>query len=155
MSDVDEDWVYHGYEPGEGPRQIDVETSASGPTQRESVTVLRRLRPQTSTIEGHTFGWGYNGNGTSVAAAAIITDVLDLPRDLWWMTMSRADEGQLEDTMLVRLREDLCREVLIDAADEWRLSRIALLRWICGWYTLNHVGPYPAVVAGIRAGFRR
>lgn len=113
--------------------------------------MLRRLRPQTSNIEGHTFGWGYNGNGTSVAAAAILADVLDLPRDLWWGTMSRA----AEDEVLVRLREDLCREVLIDAADEWRLSRIALLRWICGWYTLNHVGPYPAVVAGIRAGFRR
>lgn len=150
MNDADADWVYHGHEPGDGPRQIEVETSASGPTQRNSVTVLRRLRPQTTGSEGHTFGWCYNGYGTSVAAAALLTDVLDLPRDLWWMTMSRADEGQAEDTVLVRLREDLCREVLIDADDEWRLSRIALLRWICGWYTLNHLGPYPGVVAGFR-----
>lgn len=151
MNDVDDDWVYHGYEPEHGPRRIDVETPESGPTQRESVTVLRRLRPQTSAGEGHTFGWGYNGYGTSVAAAAILTDVLGLPADLWWMTMSRAAEDELS----VRLREDLCREILIDAADEWRLSRIAVLRWVCGWYTLNHVGPYPGVVAGIRAGFRR
>ncbi|WP_410595478.1 hypothetical protein [Amycolatopsis sp. lyj-23] len=78
MSDVDEDWVYHGYEPENGPRQIEVETPERGPTERASATVLRQLRPQISTIEGHTFGWGYNGNGTSVAAAAILTDVLDL-----------------------------------------------------------------------------
>jgi len=151
VSSDNEDWVYHGYEPEEGPRRIEVETPASGPTQRESVTVLRTLRPQTSRVEGHTFGWGYNGNGTSVAAAAILSDVLDLPRDLWWGTLSRTGE----DEVLVRLREDLCREVLIDAADEWRLSRIALLRWTAGWYALNRVGPYPGVVAGIRAGFRR
>ncbi|ATY17166.1 hypothetical protein CU254_42070 (plasmid) [Amycolatopsis sp. AA4] len=147
----DDDWVYHGCTPEEGDRRIDVETSASGPTQRESATVLRRLRPQISSMEGHTFGWGYNGNGTSVAAAAILTDLLELPADLWWGTMSTRGE----DTTLVGLREALCREVLVDAADEWRLSRIALLRWTCGWYTLNHLGPYPAVVAGIRPGFRR
>ena len=155
MNDVVDDWVYHGHDPEDGPRRIEVETPESGPTQRESVTVLRRLRPQLSNLEGHTFGWGYNGYGTSVAAAALLTDVLDLPAELWWMTMSRAEEGEAEDETLVRLREDLCREILIDAADEWRLSWIALLRWICGWYTLNHLGPYPALVAGIRAGFRR
>ncbi|SEP53632.1 hypothetical protein SAMN04489732_12957 [Amycolatopsis saalfeldensis] len=28
-------------------------------------------------------------------------------------------------------------------------------RWVASWHTLNHVGPYPSVVAGTRAGFRR
>lgn len=147
----DEDWVYHATTPEDGPRRIEVETSASGPTQREAVTVLRRLRPQIRTGEGHTFGWGYNGYGTSVAAAAILTDLLGLPADTWWGTMSPNGE----DEVLVRLREDLCREVLIDAADEWRLSRIALLRWIAGWYTLNHLPAPPGLVAAMRAGSRR
>ncbi|GAA1027383.1 MULTISPECIES: hypothetical protein [Amycolatopsis] len=57
---------------------------------------------------------------------------------------------------LAQLREDFCNEALIDAAGEWRFSRIALLRWTTRWYILNPVGRYPGVVAGVRhGGYRR
>ncbi|MBT1185142.1 hypothetical protein HET69_14250 [Streptomyces sp. CJ_13] len=47
------------------------------PTQRRNVQVLRELRAKDEQSLGG-FGWGYDGSGSSRAAAAILADALDL-----------------------------------------------------------------------------
>ncbi|GHI27087.1 hypothetical protein Shyd_84580 [Streptomyces hydrogenans] len=76
-----EDRTYHGIQQGpasEGewhPARLLVEVPEFGPTERQyGITVLRELVEP----EGGGFGWGYNGGGTSAAAAAILADALDL-----------------------------------------------------------------------------
>ncbi|MFH8534955.1 hypothetical protein ACH4GE_42075 [Streptomyces tendae] len=79
-----EDCTYHGVQDGPEsdssdaeewqPARVPVEKPEFGPTERQDVTVLRELtEPETGG-----FGWGYNGGGTSAAAAPILADALDL-----------------------------------------------------------------------------
>lgn len=98
-----------------------------GPTERQDVTVLRELP---SGPYGD-FAWGYNGNGTSRAAAAILADALELGDPV---TAGISVDDGLEDDVLVRLREAFCDEVLSQDYAEWRLRRVAVLRWASSWY---------------------
>jgi hypothetical protein len=132
------DWTYHGLQfgpekqrnqPDEAwePGRIWVEEPEFGPMERQDVTVLRELE---SGPYGD-FAWGYNGNGTSRAAAAILADALELGDPV--KTGISVDDG-LEDDVLVRLREAFCDEVLSQDCAEWRLRRVVVLRWARSWY---------------------
>jgi hypothetical protein len=143
-----EDLTYHGIQYGPDsadddrawePARLLVEKPEDGPTERQNVEVLRELpEPDESG-----FGWGYNGGGTSAAAAAILADALDL---------GDPDECGIgytaypEDDALVRLREDFCHEVLSQACDESRLRRSAVLRWARGWYLQRGITALPTAL---------
>ncbi|MET9987650.1 hypothetical protein [Streptomyces rochei] len=87
------------------------------------------------------FGWGYNGGGTSVAAAAILADALLL-----------GDPGKCgigyatypEDEVLLQLREDFCDDLLSQLCDQWRLRRGVVLRWSFAWYLQRGINELPA-----------
>ncbi|MEV0649907.1 DUF6166 domain-containing protein [Phytomonospora sp. NPDC050363] len=111
--------------------RILVETAEPGPTERERARLLREL------VDEDGYGWGYNGSGTSNAAAAILADALELgDPDTIGMSMAAHPENRV----LTELREDFCVDVLAQACDEWRMSRGAILRWARGWY-LQHGDP--------------
>jgi hypothetical protein len=88
------------------------------------------------------FGWGYNGGGTSATAAAILADALDLDPDEF-------DLIEADDETLESLREDFCTDVLAVCADEFRLRRGAVLRWVRGWYAQHGVTDLPSAVADL------
>jgi hypothetical protein len=67
-------------------------------------------------LDSGGFGWGYNGGGTSRAAAVILADALNLG-------------DPVKCGMLVRLREAFCLDVLSQMCKEFRLRRGAVLRW--------------------------
>jgi hypothetical protein len=78
------DRTYFGRQHGPGSNggeweeaRVFVERPEFGPTGREDVEVLAELVPHDAD-QGGGFGWGYNGGGTSRAAAAILADALDL-----------------------------------------------------------------------------
>lgn len=127
-----EDCTYHGIEEPadsdryEGPRIL-VEVPGFAPTQRIGVTVLRELRPKDRHELGG-FGWGYDGSGTSRAAAAILADALQLSRSER-VAISPDDWDETNDKVLVKLREDFCDDVLSQFCDQWRLRRGVVLRW--------------------------
>jgi hypothetical protein len=141
-----EDWTYHGMQDGPEtekgddeewtPARILIEEPEFGPTQRESVTVLREL-PEP---EGGGFGWGYNGTGTSHAAAAILTDALGLGNP---DECGIAFASYPEDKTLVRLREDFCDDVLSQFCDQRRLRRGVVLRWARAWYLQRGITDLP------------
>ncbi|MFF2810353.1 hypothetical protein ACFVT2_24930 [Streptomyces sp. NPDC058000] len=121
------------------PARILVEEPEFGPTQRQNVTVLREL----AEPEESGFGWGYNGGGTSVAAAAILADALDLGDP------DKCGIGYLaspEDEVLAQLREDFCDDVLSQLSDQWRLRRGVVLRWSLAWYLQQGNDELPAAL---------
>ncbi|GGN45840.1 DUF6166 domain-containing protein [Streptomyces fuscichromogenes] len=88
------------------PARILVEKPEFGPTERQQgTTVLREL----AEPENSGFGWGYNGGGTSAAAAAILADALALGDP---DTCGIGYTAYPEDEVLVQLREDFCDDVL-------------------------------------------
>lgn len=108
------DRVYHGVRGDDAAgftKRLLVERPAEGPTERQSVTVLWEL-PEPS--DGG-FGWGYDGVGTSRAAAAILADALDLGPDIDRAGIS-VGASYPKDTVLVGLREEFCSDVLSSAA---------------------------------------
>ncbi|MFS0696747.1 hypothetical protein [Streptomyces nitrosporeus] len=141
-----EDRTYHGVQQGpesEGewhPARLLVEVPEFGPTERQyGITVLREL----AEPEGGGFGWGYNGGGTSAAAAAILADALDLGHP------DKCGIGYAshhEDPVLADLREDFCDDVLSQFYDRWRLRRGAVLRWARAWYLQHGIDELPAVL---------
>ncbi|MDQ8707570.1 hypothetical protein RCO28_34630 [Streptomyces sp. LHD-70] len=145
-----EDCTYHGIQYGPEtdrgddeewkPARILVEEPEFGPTQRQmGVTVLREL----AEPEASGFGWGYNGGGTSAAAAAILADALDLGDP------DKAGIGYtayLEDEVLVQLREDFCDDVLSQLCDQWRLRRSIILRWSLAWYLQRGIDEVPTAL---------
>ncbi len=120
------------------PSRVLVEVPASGPTERQNVTVLDELA---SHEEGGDFGWGYNGHGTSYTAAAVLADALELDIE------AIAFVGERPDETLADLREDFCAEVLTDLCDEWRLNRRAILRWAAAWFSQHDGTTLPAILA--------
>ncbi|WP_411119893.1 hypothetical protein [Streptomyces sp. 058-1L] len=141
-----EDRTYYGIPGGGGdedewqPARLLVEKPEDGPTQRETVKVLREL-PEPEDSGG--FGWGYNGTGTSHTAASVLADALDLgePEECGIAFMAHP-----EDRVLVALREDFCVDVLSQFCDEWRLGRGAVLRWARGWYVQRGISELPTAV---------
>jgi hypothetical protein len=138
---IETDWTYHGIadHPTSLTGRILVETSHDGPTSRADVEVLRELR--VSPAE-YSFGWGYNGNGTSCSAAAILADALALgdPAQAGMTIDSPLNES------LCRLREAFCWDMLTVLGTEWRLRRAVVLRWSHGWYLSNAIEVLPAVL---------
>ncbi|WP_030390781.1 hypothetical protein [Streptomyces sp. NRRL S-241] len=143
------DWTYHGIQDGpesnrsdeEGwqPARILVEEVEFGPTERQGVKVLREL----AEAEHGGFGWGYNGGGTSAAAAVILADALDLGDP------DKCGIGYAaypEDEVLVELREDFCDDVLSQLCDQWRLRRGVVLRWSLSWYLQRGIDELPAAL---------
>ncbi|MFG2236170.1 hypothetical protein ACGFNX_40310 [Streptomyces sp. NPDC048723] len=143
------DWTYHGIQDGpesnrsDGeewqPARILVEEVEFGPTERQDVTVLREL----AEPEHGGFGWGYNGGGTSAAAAVILADALDLGDP------DKCGIGYAtypEDEVLVQLREDFCDDVLSQFCDQWRLRRGVVLRWSRAWYLQRGIDDLPAAL---------
>ncbi|MFB6838524.1 DUF6166 domain-containing protein [Streptomyces sp. NPDC056361] len=138
--------TYHGIQQGpesEGewhPARILVEEPDFGPTERQyGVTVLREL----AEPEHGGFGWGYNGGGTSAAAAAILADALD-SGDPDKCGIGCASYP--EDQVLADLREDFCDEALSQFYDRWRLRRSVILRWARTWYLQRGIGELPAAL---------
>jgi hypothetical protein len=131
-----QDRTYHGVQTYETSR-IEAEIPATGPTERKSVTVLYELHP----ADAHgSFGWGYNGGGTSRAAAAILADALDLgDQDAAGISLG----AYPEDRVLVDLREEFCEDVLSQFCDEWRLRRSVVLRWTRAWYLQRGIDQLP------------
>ena len=141
-----EDRTYHGIQNGpENPAREDEERQAPsifvekpkfGPTERRDAGVLYELRPKDPERLGG-FGWGYNGSGTSRAAAAILADALDLADPLDPSALEEvgiAMTGYPQDDVLVDMREDFCDDVLSQCCDQWRLRRGVVLRWARAWY---------------------
>jgi hypothetical protein len=122
--------IYHGIDGEDGISRIYVERAEYGPTERETRQQEGRLRlgqlHAFDEEDGGGFGWGYNGGGTSRAAAAILADALNEPQERYDFTA--------DDEQAVRLREDFCEDVLSQCCREWRLGRGAVLRWVRGWY---------------------
>lgn len=144
-----EDCTYHGVQDGPEsdrgdeeewtPARILVEKPEFGPTERQDVTVLREL----AEPKAGGFGWGYNGGGTSAAAAAILADALDLGDP------DKCGIGYAtypEDEVLAQLREDFCDDVLSQLCDQWRLRRGVVLRWSLTWYLQRGIGELPAAL---------
>ncbi|MEV8057148.1 hypothetical protein AB0P37_11615 [Streptomyces antimycoticus] len=145
-----EDCTYHGIQYGPEtdrgdeeewkPARILVEKPEFGPTERQyGVTVLREL----AEPEAGGFGWGYNGGGTSAAAAAILADALDLGDP------DKCGIGYAtypEDEVLAQLREDFCDDVLSQLCDQWRLRRGVVLRWSLAWYLQRGIDELPAAL---------
>lgn len=145
-----EDCTYHGIQYGpetdrsDGeewkPARILVEKPEFGPTERQyELTVLREL----AEPENRGLGWGYNGGGTSVTAAAVLADALDLgdPDKCGIGYMSSS-----EDEVLAQLREDFCDDVLSQLCDQWRLRRGVVLRWSLAWYLQRGIDDLPAAL---------
>ncbi|MFD8992261.1 hypothetical protein ACFVZ4_29970 [Streptomyces goshikiensis] len=144
-----QDWTYHGIQDGPEsnrsdekkwqPARILVEEAEFGPTERQDVTVLREL----AEPEHGGFGWGYNGGGTSAAAAVILADALDLGDP------DKCGIGYAaypEDEVLVQMREDFCDDVLSQFCDQWRLRRGVVLRWSRAWYLQLGINNLPAAL---------
>lgn len=116
----DDDRIYHGTnnDDSENPNdwfRVVVELTEFGPTEREASYQLRQLRPPNKDM---SFGWGYNGGGTSQTAEAVLRDALNL--------------GPSQD-LPVELREDFCEDVVAHFAEEFMVRRGAVIRWIRGW----------------------
>ncbi|MEU0398368.1 hypothetical protein ABZ208_37630 [Streptomyces sp. NPDC006208] len=149
-----EDCTYHGIQDGPKtgrgddeewqPTRILVETPEFGPTQRETLTVLREL----AEPGGSGFGWGYDGTGTSNAAAAILADALDLGDPLECGIHFLSDR---EDETLRLLREDFCDDVLSQLCDQWRLRRGVILRWSLAWYAQRGIDERPGALQELPA----
>ncbi|MFE3864768.1 hypothetical protein ACFXPT_30595 [Streptomyces goshikiensis] len=156
-----QDWTYHGIQDGPEsstdldaewqPARLLVEKPEFGPTQRENVQVLREL-PEPN--DGG-FGWGYNGGGTSRAAALILADALEL---------GDPDECGIglcaypENKALASMREDFCSDVLSQFCDRWRLRRSVVLRWAYAWHLQNGIVDLPAALRELppfRVGYDR
>ncbi|MFH8642344.1 hypothetical protein [Streptomyces goshikiensis] len=138
-----EDRTYHGIPRSKGtPARLLVESPEDGPTQRLSVQVLRELKAKDEDRLGG-FGWGYNGSGTSRAAAAVLADALDLGDP---EKAGISFTGWPQDDILIRLREDFCIEVLSQFCDEWRLRRGVVVRWAHSWYAQRGIGELPAAL---------
>lgn len=146
---TDKDRTYHGIQQGEGdndqewqPARLQVEQTQFGPTERQDAAVLRVL----DEPDDGGFGWGYNGGGTSRAAALILADALDLADpDECGIAMT----AYPQDETLVRLREDFCEDVLSQCCDEFRLRRGAVLRWVRGWYAQHQIADLPAALVAL------
>jgi hypothetical protein len=138
---AEQDRTYHGIpskeEHGEWESaRIFVEKPEEGPTEREDVTVWAEL----PAPDDGDFGWGYDGHGTSRAAAAILADALELgdPEEC-----GIAVAAYPSDLTLTHLRENFCHEVLSQCCDEWRMRRGLILRWARGWYLQHGITDLP------------
>lgn len=142
-----QDRTYHGIGQTNEHREarILVEEPASGPTERQHAEVLGALQPER---DGLQFNWGYNGNGPSYAAVAILTDALDLGDPNAAGIAVFADR---RNEVLNRLRVDFCGDVVSQLCHEWRLRRGAVLRWARGWYTQHGITDLPAALQELPA----
>lgn len=123
----EDDRTYHGITDDEtGSSLIEIELAEFGPTERTGVYVLRTMR-SSEAVGSNSFGWGYNGGGTSAAAQEILADAL----------------GEAPSW---ELREDFCEDVLSQMTDEWRLRRGAILRWVRGWYAVRPNEVLPVMI---------
>ena len=116
----DDDRTYHGVnlDESEDPNEwfrVVVELSEFGPTERETPYQLRQLKAPDKLM---SFGWGYNGGGTSQTAEAILRDALNL----------RPSDPLSDD-----LREDFCEDVVAHFPEEFIIRRGAVIRWVRGW----------------------
>lgn len=141
MARSPEDWVYHGdvNQPSQEQPRIFVEEVAFGPTERQSVSVLRELIPP--PYGG--FLWGYTGGSPARAAEALLTDALALPT---LDALDKTGPTMGHDTLSVRLRNDFTFDVMSQLGDEWRLRRGAVLRWVRGWYVEHDLDRPPRTV---------
>lgn len=136
------DRTYHGIpaqhdnvEEGVPPRIL-VESAEPGPTERQNAKIFRELA---ASEDSGGFGWGYNGGGTSQAAAAVLADAMNVDIEL-------IEFPGGTDQLLCRLREDFCEDVMSQLCDEWRLRRGAVLRWVRGWYAQYDLSELPTAV---------
>ena len=126
-----EDRTYHGFnddgssDPNDRFRLV-VELSEFGPTEREYPYQLRHLKG--------SFGWGYNGSGTSETAEAILRDALDLP--------ARAQ-------LLQEMQSAFCEDVVAHFAEEFMIRRGAVLRWARGWAAQHGVTNLPKALINL------
>jgi hypothetical protein len=148
-----EDCTYHGIQYGPEtdrddeekwrPARILVEKPEFGPTERQyGVTVLREL----GEPKAGGFGWGYNGGGTSAAAAAILADALGLGDP---EKCGIGYGAYPVDEVLEQLREDFCDDVLSQLCDQWRLRRGVVLRWSLAWYLQRGIHELPAALRAL------
>lgn len=150
----EDDRTYHGIDhpDGQAAARIFVEAAQYGPTEREIAQRDGRLclweLHAFDEERGGGFGWGYNGGGTSRAAAAILADALDEPQE-------RYDFPTSVDRVADRLREDFCQDVLSQLCGEWRLRRGAVLRWARGWYAQQGITSLPPALADLPPVNRR
>lgn len=140
------DRTYHGIQEGPettgravDPGRLMVRRTPHG-VDEKTKRPLREIPELRSTA----FTWGYDGNGPSATAAAILADALNLDPVL-------LDGGRAEEPY-ASLREDFVEDFLVAAYDVFRLRRRAVLRWVHGWW-VQHGGdlPLPLALADLHA----
>lgn len=146
MDHLSYDWSYHGLGRSASPddhAHILVEPATFGLYEKKDATVLREL-PWSPTSGG--FSWGYDGGGCRRAAEAILADALR-PDDTT-VKERRAPAG-LDVRTFSRLQVDFTWDVVSQFADEWRMRRSAVLRWMRGWYADLGIANQPAAAIGL------
>ncbi len=123
----------------DGRARIMVESTETGPTEREHAVVLREL----AEPEYGGFYWGYSGGGPGRASSAILADALGLgdPDECGLGPLSHP-----RNDIFIALRNDFCWDVLSQLCEEWRLRRGAVLRWVRGWYAERGITALPQAV---------
>ncbi|MDQ8707557.1 hypothetical protein RCO28_34565 [Streptomyces sp. LHD-70] len=144
---TEQDRTYHGVhtdDVGEAKRRVLVETTESGPTERQlRGRVLYELTAKDAEALGG-FHWGYGGSGPGRAADAILADALDLG-DPW----ASGFNGWPVDPVLQALSLDFVADVLSQCCAEWRISRATVLRWCRGWYAQQGIEDLPEALADL------
>lgn len=140
------DRTYHGIQ--EGPettgRAHDLGTLLVRRTPHGVEERRRRPLRELPELSSAAFTWGYDGNGPSATAAAILADALNLDPAL-------LDGGGAPEPYAT-LREDFVEDFLVAACDEFRLRRRAVLQWVHGWWVQHGAGlPLPLALADLHA----
>jgi hypothetical protein len=118
----DEDRCYHGV-MGEFTGRIFIEHTEFGPSAREPGHLV--VIGEASSHEGG-YTWGYIGTGPRDTANAVLMDATG------WNEIPR------------QLASDFVEDVVSQLADQWRLRRGAILRWLRGYYAQHEVTNPPA-----------
>jgi hypothetical protein len=135
-----EEWTYHGSITRVGGQLVVESPNTDGSAGRDKVKVLHVWEADGE----YDFGWGYHGTGTHTTASVVLAHALGLgdPSDagIWLMG------GPGRNETLIKLCGAFANEVLMQLEDEWRLARIAVLRWALGWYTQQGISPMPVTL---------